>query len=101
MTTAISIELVFVTPEAEAFHVLELPQGASVADAVESSGLARDFPDYAVTELPVGIWGRRVSHSHVLQDGDRVEVYRELRVDPMDARRLRASERDPDPYESR
>ena len=101
MTVGISVELVFVTPESEAFHVLELPQGATVADAIESSGLARDFPDYAVTELPVGIWGRRVSAAQLLQDGDRVEVYRELRVDPMDARRLRASERVPDPYGSR
>lgn len=100
MTTTISVELVFVTPESEAFRELEMPDGATVADAIELSGLASDFPDYAVSELPVGVWGRRVSRSQVLQDGDRVEVYRELRVDPMDARRLRASERAPDPYES-
>ena len=99
--TTISVELVFVTPESEAFRELEMPQGATVADAIELSGLARDFPDYAVTELPVGIWGRQVGPTQVLQDGDRVEVYRELRVDPMDARRLRASGRVPDPYESR
>ena len=100
MTTTISVELVFVTPESEAFRELEMPVGATVADAIELSGLAGDFPDYAVSELPVGVWGRRVSRSQVLQDGDRVEVYRELRVDPMDARRLRASEPAPDPYGS-
>jgi len=98
---AIAVELVFVTPEAEELLQLELPAGATVADAIEQSGLVERFPDYPISELPVGIWGKTVPRDQAVRDGDRVELYRKLRVDPMDARRLRASAPDPDPYESR
>ncbi|MGI9221502.1 MAG: RnfH family protein [Woeseiaceae bacterium] len=100
MSETISAELIFVTPDSQAFHELELPMRATVADAIALAGLADSFPDYSFTELPVGIWGRRVGLDQELQDGDRVEVYRELAVDPMRARRLRASEPTPDPSES-
>ncbi|MGI9201591.1 MAG: RnfH family protein [Woeseiaceae bacterium] len=101
MTETVSVELVFVAPGSQAFHVLELPADATVANAIAASGLANDYPDHPINELPVGIWGRRVAPEQVLRDGDRVEVYRELLLDPMDARRLRASEPIPGPSQSR
>lgn len=64
-----------------------LPTGATVADAVQASGLLGDN-----TLLPwpaCGIWGRTVEFSQTLQDGDRVELYRPLAVDPKVARRER------------
>ena len=36
-----------------------------------------------------GIWGKKVAIIHVLQEGDRLELYRALRVDPKVARRQR------------
>ena len=100
MPAMISVELVFVAPDSQAFHVLELPADATVAGAITASGLAKEYPEYAFGELPVGIWGRRVAPEQVLRDGDRIEIYRELLIDPMDARRLRASEPVPDPSRS-
>ena len=100
MTATISVELVFVAPDSQAFHVLELPADATVASAIAASGLTKDYPQYEFGELPVGIWGRQVAPEQVLRDGDRVEVYRELLIGPMDARRLRASEPVPDPSQS-
>ncbi len=38
----------------------------------------------------VGIWSRPASLAAVLREGDRVELYRELKADPKDARRRRA-----------
>ena len=101
MKETITIELVFVAPDLQAFHVLELSADATVASAITASRLANDYPEYVFRELPVGIWGRRVAPEQVLRNGDRVEVYRELLIDPMDARRLRASEPIPDPSQSR
>ena len=37
----------------------------------------------------VGVWGRLRSPEHILREGDRIELYRPLQVDPKDARRLR------------
>jgi len=52
--------------------------------------------DHALAYLPagidahaVGIWGHKATRDEVLSDGDRVEVYRPLTVDPMEARRRR------------
>lgn len=66
---------------------LTVPDGCTVAQALEASGWAARFP--GLLALPVGIWNRRALLSDVLREGDRVEVYRRLRVDPKVARRER------------
>lgn len=71
-------------------HVeLELPEGSTVADAVQASGLLQRHPgiDFAVQRI--GVWGRQCRADDALREGDRVEVYRTLEVDPKEARRLR------------
>lgn len=67
---------------------LELPEGSNIGDAIAASGWLDRFP--GLTPLPsVGIWGRKTAPDQVLKDGDRVEIYRPLRVDPKVARRER------------
>jgi putative ubiquitin-RnfH superfamily antitoxin RatB of RatAB toxin-antitoxin module len=66
---------------------LDLPAGCTVAQALEASGWTARFPD--LMSLPTGIWNRRASPGDVLREGDRLEVYRRLRVDPKVARRER------------
>ena len=67
---------------------LQLAQGATVAQALDGSGLRTEFADLP-QELSIGVWGRKVPTSHPLREGDRVEVYRPLTVDPKLARRER------------
>jgi putative ubiquitin-RnfH superfamily antitoxin RatB of RatAB toxin-antitoxin module len=67
--------------------VLEVPEGCNLEQALEWSGWMERFPEMRL--LPAGVWNRKVSHSTVLKAGDRVEVYRSLRVDPKVARRER------------
>jgi len=67
---------------------LDLPEGACLQDALQASGLcARHALDAAA--LKAGIWGRVQPPQTLLRDQDRVELYRSLRVDPKEARRLR------------
>ncbi|HSI53761.1 MAG: RnfH family protein [Ramlibacter sp.] len=68
---------------------LELPPGANVLQALEASGLRAGFPDADLLSAPAGIWGRKARPEHVLREGDRVEIYRPLKVDPKLARRER------------
>jgi putative ubiquitin-RnfH superfamily antitoxin RatB of RatAB toxin-antitoxin module len=68
---------------------LTLEPGATVADALHASGLQARYPDAALDTLPVGVWGAFCRRDDVLRDRDRVELYRPLRVDPMEARRRR------------
>ena len=68
---------------------LELPAGSTVDDALQASGFLLHWPDWASADLPMGVWGRRVDHNSLLREGDRVEIYRALTVDPKAARRQR------------
>ncbi|MOA05008.1 Persistence and stress-resistance antitoxin PasI [compost metagenome] len=61
---------------------MRLPPGASLLDALRAVGLE-------ASAWPAGIWGRRAERSQLLRDGDRVELYRSLLVDPKVARRQR------------
>jgi putative ubiquitin-RnfH superfamily antitoxin RatB of RatAB toxin-antitoxin module len=67
----------------------ELPAGSTVWQAIEASGLARAHPRLDLAQAPLGVWGRKRAPSDGLRDRDRVEVYRALKVDPKEARRLR------------
>ena len=67
---------------------LVLPSGATLGDALQASGLLATH-GLAADAVRCGVWGRVQVLDHVLRDGDRVEIYRPLRVDPKEARRLR------------
>ena len=67
---------------------LDLSAGSSVADALRASGLLERHA-LALEDLRCGVWGREQPPDWALRDGDRVEVYRALTVDPKEARRLR------------
>lgn len=66
---------------------LHLCSGATVAQALQNSGLLERYPELA--QAPCGIWGRLCERHQVLRDLDRVEVFRPLKVDPKEARRQR------------
>jgi putative ubiquitin-RnfH superfamily antitoxin RatB of RatAB toxin-antitoxin module len=69
--------------------LLELPAGATVRQAVLASGLAAACPGLDMAKCEVGIWGRACAWEAALGEGDRVEIYRGLQVDPKVARRER------------
>jgi putative ubiquitin-RnfH superfamily antitoxin RatB of RatAB toxin-antitoxin module len=69
---------------------LDLAAPATALDAVRASGLLERWPELGAGEPSIGIWGRAVAPAAMLRDGDRVELYRPLTMDPQEARRLRA-----------
>lgn len=68
---------------------LRVESGSTVLQALHASGLFQLFPALDQPSVAVGVWGRKVSLNQTLQDRDRVEIYRPLRVDPKAARRQR------------
>ena len=68
---------------------LQLPLGATLADAVAASAAAGHLPSADISEGGCGIWGKRAEPDQLLRDGDRLELYRPLTVDPKVARRER------------
>ena len=91
MTMAtISVELVFALPEKQVLRSVTLPEGSTVADVISRGNLVSDFPNLVMEDTQAGIWGRPVDRDHPVRDGDRVELYRPLEIDPREARRLKA-----------
>ena len=82
---------VLYSPAAREVHEwgVAVPEGATVLQVLESSGLARAFPGLDIRSAPVGIWGRKARLEQCVREGDRVEIYRPLKVDPKVARRER------------
>jgi putative ubiquitin-RnfH superfamily antitoxin RatB of RatAB toxin-antitoxin module len=68
---------------------VELPAGATVLEALQGSGLALVLAVDQWSGASLGVWGRKCRPDRKLRDGDRVEVYRPLQVDPKVARRER------------
>ena len=89
----LAVAVVYATPDAEDLTELVLPSGATVQDAVDRSGVLSRHPPLAAGLLELGIWGRVVPAGQQLSDGDRVEIYRPLTVEPKEARRVRAAVR--------
>lgn len=87
---SLQVEVVFAQPN----HCWRwrglLPEGARVRDAILASGFAEAHPDTAWQQC-VGIFGALAEPDSALEQGDRVEIYRALVCEPMEARRRRAA----------
>lgn len=76
-------------PRTVAERVLMLPKGCTVAQALQACGWLDAADQDGLSTAGQGVWGRKVPLTHVLQDQDRLEIYRPLTVDPKVARRER------------
>lgn len=84
------IEVVFALRERQFLETVTVPPNATVADAIRLSGVQQRFPEIGLDELQAGVWGKPQDRSYPLREGDRVEIYRPLEMDPREARRLKA-----------
>lgn len=92
----IHVEVAFALPDWQRIIVLDVAEGTTVRQAVTPAELARHFPEVApdiFERADLGIFGQpiRDPDTQVLREGDRVEVYRPLQIDPKAARAERAA----------
>ena len=86
----IVVEVAYALPEKQYLQRVTLQQGATVEETIRASGLLELRTDIDLSKNKVGIYSRPVKLADVLQDGDRVEIYRPLIADPKELRRQRA-----------
>lgn len=85
----VEVELVYIPAKAPIVHQhLSLHSGASVADALDASGILLSHPE--VKAFSVGIFSKQVELETKVKSGDRIEIYRSLLIDPKEKRRQRA-----------
>lgn len=88
----IGVEVAFARPEKQEIIHLQVEEGTTVVEAVQRSGITTIFPEIDPANDDMGIFGKAVKNpsAHELRDGDRVEIYRPLTIDPKQARLNRA-----------
>ena len=84
------VQVVYALPQRQIVVDVALGRGATVGEAVVKSELLQRYPQIAGEPLNCAVFGRVVSLTDVLRDGDRVEVLRPLLVDPKEQRRQAA-----------
>jgi putative ubiquitin-RnfH superfamily antitoxin RatB of RatAB toxin-antitoxin module len=89
----ITVTVVYALPDAATEIAVRLPEGATIAEAIDRANLRARVAGADLSKCPVGIFGKRARRDTVLCDGDRVELYRPLIVDPKQARRRRVSDK--------
>lgn len=84
------VEVVYAKPERQLQRQLKMPEGSTAEQAIQRSGILKVFPEIDLSNCKIGIFGKTCHLYKQLSDGDRVEIYRPLKVDPMEKRRYRA-----------
>ncbi len=86
----IHIEVAYATSVGQSLIELKVPCGTTLIEAIRLSGITQQYPEIDLKNSVKGIFSRVVDDDQVLQEHDRVEIYRPLKVDPKEARRQRA-----------
>ncbi|MGM0516187.1 MAG: RnfH family protein [Pseudomonadota bacterium] len=84
------VEVAYAKPDVQVLLEEDVPEGATVEEAIRTSGILERFPEIDLSEQKVGVFGKVAPLSRTLQERDRVEIYRPLIADPKAARRQRA-----------
>lgn len=87
----IAVEVAYALPEKQAILSLQVPAGTSALEAARQSGISAQFDGIDLENAKLGIFGKVIAPTQVLQDGDRVEIYRPLIADPKEVRKARAA----------
>ena len=91
MAESINVQVVYALASKQAIVSLSLPEGATVKQAVESSGLLAKYPEIDLAKNKVGVFAKLSKLDTPLRDHDRVEIYRPLIADPKEVRKQRAA----------
>lgn len=92
MSELISVEVVYPLPQKQEIFSVNLPPGATVREAIESSGVLARYPEIDLAKSKLGVFAKLAKPDSVLRDRDRVEIYRPLIADPKEVRKQRAAE---------
>jgi putative ubiquitin-RnfH superfamily antitoxin RatB of RatAB toxin-antitoxin module len=88
----INVEVSYAEPQRAIIKTFRLTCPASIDDVLRLAAADPDFAGIDVVHSAVGVFGRAAPRRQMLNDGDRVEIYRPLAEDPKHARRERARE---------
>lgn len=87
----IAIVVAYATPQRQEELWLSVDDRCTVREAIVQSGILARFPEIDLTRQPVGVDSKKTTLEAIVRQGQRVEIYRPLTVDPKQARLRRAA----------
>lgn len=98
--TLLNVEVAYGTPEKQLIVPLKVQKGTTALEAIEISNIVEEFPGINLAKDVIGIFSkpldgksRPAPNEYVLEERDRVEIYRPLLIDPKAARIERAEKK--------
>ena len=88
---SITVQVVYALPECQRVAEVTVPVGSTAGDAIAASNLLREFPEIDLSRNSIGVYSRLIEPDTIVHEGDRVEIYRPLTIDPKEARRKRGA----------
>lgn len=90
---SIAVEVAYALADKQKLIRLTVPAGTTVRQAALRSGMDAHFPEVDLANAPLGVFGKAVAKpdERVLEEGERVEIYRPLIADPKEVRKQRAA----------
>lgn len=76
------VGVVYAESNQQIWLTLEVPDGSTVAEAIQHSGILHQCPQVDLNSQKVGVFGKITKLTAGLNEGDRVEIYRPITVDP-------------------
>lgn len=92
MADMLNIEVCYALPEKQLLIKVKLPEGSTLQQALEASGVLTKHPEIDLKKNKFGVFAKLSKLDTVLRDKDRVEIYRPLIADPKEVRKQRAAE---------
>jgi putative ubiquitin-RnfH superfamily antitoxin RatB of RatAB toxin-antitoxin module len=92
MNEKLNVEVVYALPNEQILLRQAVPEGTTVADTIQASGVLDKYPEIDLAKNKLGIFGKLTKADALVRDKDRIEIYRPLIADPKEVRRKRAEE---------
>ncbi|AOY89943.1 RnfH family protein [Marinobacter salinus] len=90
-----NVEVAYARPDKQEILAVKVPEGTTVLEAVKLSGISGIFTEIDPDATDMGIFGKVIKDpaAHQVREGDRIELYRPLKIDPKQARQNRAKKK--------
>ncbi|MDV6344343.1 RnfH family protein [Nitrosomonas sp. Is37] len=92
-TEHIEVEVAYALPQCQFLKRFHVPSGTTIEQAITLSGIREIFTEIDLEKQKMGIFSKLTQPGTILQNGDRVEIYRPLLLDPKEKRRIRLKEK--------
>lgn len=89
----IRVEVAYATPVEQKIICLQIEEGMTLEEIIHFSGILKSYPEIDLAHQKIGVFSKLKQLTDIAYEGDRIEIYRPLAMDPKEARRKRAKKR--------